>query len=523
MTLCAAVGCKNTGTHIFPKDVNRRRLWEKALQRKNWKATDSSRLCAMHFKPDDYYGRNTYTGEAFFSLHRDLFYVYNICIYMYCTYIINMCHLFYTDYSNYSMFVTNTHQLLDILSVLGDESIHKVLKKSAVPSIFSHTKTRPVNQSSIDRSNRLMKRSKKKLCFEASTSDVSEPRDIQPLDGFEMQINDDQFLVDSEIEIPSYTSSEPYKNKHTKFESKSMQVNFLHIYGSIQKYKNNDSVISFYTGFETYQKFHFVYSTLSPMVHLINYYGSHVQNISTEDQFFMTMMKLRQNKCNFELAQFFQISQTTVYNIFITWINFIDQLWKKLNIWPDKDLVHYYMPDSFKQYDKNTRVIIDGTEMKIQKPGNPVSQQASWSSYKHSNTLKVLVGATPGGLLSYCSPAYAGSISDRQTVERSNLLKKCEPGDSILADRGYNIQDMFIEKDVSVNIPSFLKGKAQIPGLKLLKDRKLASQRVHIERLIGLTKTYKILREELHHNFVPLASKIFFVCLMCCNFRECIM
>lgn len=82
---------------------------------------------------------------------------------------------------------------------------------------------------------------------------------------------------------------------------------------------------------------------------------------------------------------------------------------------------------------------------------------------------------------------------------------------------------MFIGKDVTLNIPTFLKEKRQIPHLKLLKDRKLASQRVHIERLIGLMKTYKIVKEELHHNFVPLASKIFFGCLMCCNFRECIM
>lgn len=198
------------------------------------------------------------------------------------------------------------------------------------------------------------------------------------------------------------------------------------------------------------------------------------------------------------------------------------QLWVRLNIWPEKELVQYYMPDSFKQYDRNVRVIIDGTEIKVQKPGNPISQQASWSSYKHANTLKVLVGSTPGGLLSYCSPAYAGSISDRQTVERSDLVKMCEPRDSILADRGYNIQDIFIGKDVTLNIPTFLKGKGQISGLKLLRDRKLASQRVHIERLIGLTKTYKILKEELHHNFVPLASKIYFVCVMCCNFRECI-
>lgn len=45
------------------------------------------------------------------------------------------------------------------------------------------------------------------------------------------------------------------------------------------------------------------------MAHLIKYYGSHIQDISVEDKFFMTMIKLRQNKYNFELAQFFQTRQ----------------------------------------------------------------------------------------------------------------------------------------------------------------------------------------------------------------------
>lgn len=400
------------------------------------------------------------------------------------------------------------------------------MKKTAVPSIFSFTKVKPVNPSAQQRSERQLKRSSKRLCFETSCGDqIPGPSGIQIQNKCDIQFRDEQFTVHSEIEIPMNPPTEMPESSQpsASSESKSTQVNFEHIYGSIERYKDQANVIAFYTGFETYAKFNFVFSTLSPMAHLIKYYGSHVQNISIEDQFFMTMMKLRQNKCNFELAKFFQTSETTVYNIFITWISYMDQLWRKLNIWPDKELVQYYMPESFKLYDKNTRVIIDGTEIKMQKPGNPVSQQVSWSSYKHSNTLKVLVGATPGGLLSYCSPAYAGSVSDRQTVERSDLLKKCEIGDSILADRGYNIQDMFIGKDITLNIPTFLKGKSQIPGVTLLRDRKLASQRVHIERLIGLTKTYKILKEELHHNFVPLASKIFFVCLMCCNFRECIM
>lgn len=397
--------------------------------------------------------------------------------------------------------------------------MHKTLKKTAIPAIFSFTKKELANPLAQQRLERLINRSsKKKLCFE--TPNTQNPEIQNPS---EVLFSADQIPVQKQIEVPSTSSVILSNDRPNSVESKGSQVNFEHIYGSVERYKDNDAVIAFYTGFETYEKFYFVFSTLSPMAHLVKYYKSRVEHISTENQFFMTMIKLRQNKCNFELAQFFQTSPTTVSNIFITWINFMHQLWRKLNIWPSKDLVEFYMPDSFKQSFNNTRVIIDGTEMKMEKPGNPISQQASWSSYKHNNTLKVLVGATPGGLLSYCSPAYAGSISDRQTVERSELLNKLEPGDSIMADRGYNIQDMFIGRDIILNIPTFLKGKSQVPGLKILEDRRLASQRVHIERLIGLTKTYKILKEELTHTYVPLASRIFFVCLMCCNFRKSIM
>lgn len=136
--------------------------------------------------------------------------------------------------------------------------------------------------------------------------------------------------------------------------SKSSQVDHEHVYGSINKYKEDHKAIQFYTGFESYKKFYFVYSTLSVMVDKIQYFGNKVINLSGEDQFFLTMMKLRQNKCIYELSKFFNISETTVSNIFITWINFIYQLWSRLNIWPSKELIQYYMPDHFKEYDKTS-------------------------------------------------------------------------------------------------------------------------------------------------------------------------
>ena len=72
--------------------------------------------------------------------------------------------------------------------------------------------------------------------------------------------------------------------------------------------------------------------------------------------------------------------------------------------------------------------------------------------YKNQNTVKVLVGTTPGGLVSYISAAYGGSVSDRQICERSNLTQICLPGDSITADKGFNVQDLFERNMVTPSI-----------------------------------------------------------------------
>ena len=61
--------------------------------------------------------------------------------------------------------------------------------------------------------------------------------------------------------------------------------------------------------------------------------------------------------------------------------------------------------------------------------------------------------------MSYESEAYGGSTSDRQTVERSNLVNKCEPSDEIMADKGFNDDGLFLPYEKAVNIPTFQKTK----------------------------------------------------------------
>ncbi|GFN85286.1 THAP domain-containing protein 9 [Plakobranchus ocellatus] len=109
----------------------------------------------------------------------------------------------------------------------------------------------------------------------------------------------------------------------------------------------------------------------------------------------------------------FSLSKFTVRNIVYTWIKFCAFQWQEVNIWPEKNSVDVYCPKDFKRKYRNTRVILDGTEIPISKPKNPTAQRASFSTYKHQNTVKVLIGAIPGGQVSYVSEAYGGAASDK--------------------------------------------------------------------------------------------------------------
>ena len=179
------------------------------------------------------------------------------------------------------------------------------------------------------------------------------------------------------------------------------------------------------------------------------------------------------------------------------------------------------MPQNFKEKFPSTRVILDAMEIPIEKPSNVNSQAATWSSNKHKNTVKSMIGCTPRGAVSYVSDAYVGSTSDRQIIERSELLdrKMFEPNDSIMGDRGIMVQDLFASFDVFVNTPTMLKARSQLDPEEIVRDRRVASKRIHVERVIGLAKTFKILKREMCQSKVPLASRIIFVCFAINNFR----
>ena len=168
---------------------------------------------------------------------------------------------------------------------------------------------------------------------------------------------------------------------------------------SVSNFLNDHEGMHFYSGLGTYHRFKMILYTLGPASKQLNYFQGIVPTIDIDNQFFLTLVKLRQHKTNFELSRLFKVNEPMVTSIFVTWINFMHCEWGELNWWPSRDLVRYFAPTDFKSKFPTTRVIVDGTECPIMKPKQPILQQATFSTYKNRNTVKVLVGCSPGGMV----------------------------------------------------------------------------------------------------------------------------
>ena len=181
------------------------------------------------------------------------------------------------------------------------------------------------------------------------------------------------------------------------------------------------------------------------------------------------LVRLRLGLLEQDVADRFEVSCSTVSRIFTTWINFLYLKLKDIPLWPSKDVIQGSMPKTFRDLYPSTRVILDATEIYVQKPALPDLQQMTFSNYKNSNTYKVLVGISPAGAITFISDLYAGAISDKELTKQSGILQLLEIGDTVMADRGFDIQDDLTPLGVKLNVPPFLKGKKQLSAQEMIE------------------------------------------------------
>ena len=284
---------------------------------------------------------------------------------------------------------------------------------------------------------------------------------------------------------------------------------------SLNNIKNNDTQVTFFTGFPSFLTLEAFYNFLGPAVDNLKYSKkqeeSNLQSRTESkrlrqrifeplEEFFMTLVRLH-------------MFGVTVSRITCTWINFLYMKLKELPLWPPKELVERNMPREFKRKYPNTRDVLDATEIYIEQPH---LQQMTFSSYKNDNTFKALVGISPDGVITFVSTLFPGSISDKSLTRKSGILDLLEEGDSVMADRGFDLTLV----GAHLNMPPFLRGKSQLSENELVITRRIVSLRIHVERAMERIKNFHIFDKTIPVSLTDIADRIFFVCCILTNFQQ---
>ena len=273
----------------------------------------------------------------------------------------------------------------------------------------------------------------------------------------------------------------------------------------VQRFSNDDSMIQFYTGFGSMAMFSAFFEYVKPTATCMNsyYYKScdkpnqqitvgKQRNMLLIDELFMFLCRLKCGLMAQDLAVRFNCHVSTVSRKIITWANFLYFILGSINIWCSKEQIKEKMPPSFKLSYPSTRVIIDCTEIKTERPSSLALESKCYSTYKSSHTWKGLVGIAPHGALTFVSSLYTGCMSDVEVTKLSGLIDLLEEGDSIMADKGFVLNKVLENTSISINTPPFLSSQGQFSKQEVEQTQIIAKLRIHIERHIRRVKEYHL-------------------------------
>lgn len=493
---CCAVGCSNRcipGSRLsfyrFPTDPARKSLWITKINRKNWAPNDNSRVCSAHFikgvKSDD-------------PLSPD--YVPTVFDHTTCS----EKEQVKVQFTAYERRKENRRKRRENFNpLLAKRRVRHKSKQNE----GTMTDTTVESVTSLEREN-----SEIRCKYQMLTDQYQELSKKHQQLAEEYQNLEDKYCMLSE----EYQKCQDDKAL-LKSQCDRVAMTKEHL-------RDDDKKVKFYTGLPSYTVLLAVFNLIAPRI------TDHQRHTITKfQQFMMVLVKLRLNLTEVDLGYRFGIDQSTVSRLFEKWINVMFAALSPLVKWPKRTEVRKTMPVDFRKNFRRCVAIIDCFEVFCERPAGLKARAQTWSNYKHHNTIKFLIGIAPQGAIIFISKGWGGRVSDQYLTEHSGLLEHLLPGDQILADRGFNVQDSARLYCAEVKTPPFTRGKKQLSKIEVDQSRALSRVRIHVERVIGvLRQKYTILQGTLPIKMLMTHSsdgyssidKVVNVCSALCNCCE---
>jgi len=172
----------------------------------------------------------------------------------------------------------------------------------------------------------------------------------------------------------------------------------------------------------------------------------------------------------------------------------------------------------FKRFPR-TAIVLDCTDVRIQKPGKSETGKLFYSDYKKGYTTKILIGINSEGKVVFVSTCKPGKISDKHITEVSDVLKWVPNGWKVMVDKGFLIEKLpWVEKaHLEIIRPPLLHKSKQFTPQQAAAGEAIAQARIHVERVIQRAKMFRILSRELLNSTMSYASMTVRVCLALTN------
>ncbi|XP_033986621.1 uncharacterized protein LOC117482592 [Trematomus bernacchii] len=234
----------------------------------------------------------------------------------------------------------------------------------------------------------------------------------------------------------------------------------------LQRFAGSDDNIRFYTRFPSYNHLMAFWSLIEPSIHkmvrvtraisaakrneevVTHARPSTRQLLQPIDEFFLFLCFLSVGLKERDLANRFNVHQSTVSRIIATWTSFLTTLLGSQCIWLTPAEVQAHLPEAFKDF-PDTQVILDCTELKV------------------SNTI-----LTP-------------PPNDKEIFKQSGIAALLTENMAVMVDKGFLISDCCKCK---VYCPPFLSQQKQMPAYQVRETQAIARLRVHVERVIRRNK-----------------------------------